>query len=316
MNENQVKFSSVFKYGMTIFLIFCLVLAGSVLYGVQNQLASLDDINLITFSVALILQSITILLIIISWKKNLELHGIKQITFLESTALVGINSIGKYAPGKIFGSVVRAIAIYKKTGNSQSVIMATFLEQIAMLHSGVAIASILLVLQFYSLPMSLLTTVVFVFSILLIKYAAPCIQWLGKRLNFNYLLSENINELEDLKRYSIIFLLLTLIWISSAWVLYFCIFSFEESANITFSGALLITTLSYLGGFIVLFAPGGIGVREGIMVMLLSPVTGVTLAVAISALHRVITMLFDIVLGGLSLSINNKTLSIQTRDAT
>jgi len=72
--------------------------------------------------------------------------------------------------------------------------------------------------------------------------------------------------------------------------------------------------LSYLGGFIVLFAPGGIGIREGIMVALLSPVTGVTLAVAISALHRVITMLFDIVLGGLSLSINNKTLSVQEKN--
>lgn len=53
-------------------------------------------------------------------------------------------------------------------------------------------------------------------------------------------------------------------------------------------------TLSWITGFVVLFAPGGLGVREGMMTILLSPILPLPLAIAVSFLARVWITVFEI----------------------
>jgi uncharacterized membrane protein YbhN (UPF0104 family) len=48
-------------------------------------------------------------------------------------------------------------------------------------------------------------------------------------------------------------------------------------------------------GFVVIFAPGGLGVREGMMTLLLSSIIPTPLAIAISFVARVWMTLFEIV---------------------
>lgn len=52
-------------------------------------------------------------------------------------------------------------------------------------------------------------------------------------------------------------------------------------------------TLSWITGFIVLFAPGGLGVREGMMSILLAPILPSPLAIAISFITRIWITLFE-----------------------
>ncbi len=54
-------------------------------------------------------------------------------------------------------------------------------------------------------------------------------------------------------------------------------------------------TISWMSGFIVIFAPGGLGVREGMMSLLLSSFLPSPLAIAISFLSRVWITVFEIV---------------------
>ena len=63
--------------------------------------------------------------------------------------------------------------------------------------------------------------------------------------------------------------------------------------------------LSYLGGFAAFFAPAGIGVREGLVVALLSPAIGINAALYIALLHRLITAGIDIALGALALLLHS-----------
>ena len=53
-------------------------------------------------------------------------------------------------------------------------------------------------------------------------------------------------------------------------------------------------TMSWMTGFVVIFAPGGLGVREGMMSLLLASVLPAPLAIAISFIARVWMTLFEI----------------------
>ncbi len=63
-------------------------------------------------------------------------------------------------------------------------------------------------------------------------------------------------------------------------------------------------TLSWMSGFIVIFAPGGLGVREGMMSLLLSSFIPSPLAIAISFLSRVWITVFEIVVFFIGLAIH------------
>jgi uncharacterized membrane protein YbhN (UPF0104 family) len=66
-------------------------------------------------------------------------------------------------------------------------------------------------------------------------------------------------------------------------------------------------TLSWITGFIVLFAPGGIGVREGMMTLLLSSILPLPLAIAISFITRVWITIFEVLVFFTGLLIRRKT---------
>lgn len=63
-------------------------------------------------------------------------------------------------------------------------------------------------------------------------------------------------------------------------------------------------TLSWMSGFIIIFAPGGLGVREGMMSLLLSSYIPSPLAIAISFLSRVWITVFEIVVFFIGLAIH------------
>ncbi len=56
-----------------------------------------------------------------------------------------------------------------------------------------------------------------------------------------------------------------------------------------------VYTLSWMAGFLVLLAPSGLGVREGVMTLMLSPVLPAPLAVAISLISRGWITIFEII---------------------
>lgn len=70
-------------------------------------------------------------------------------------------------------------------------------------------------------------------------------------------------------------------------------------------------TLSWITGFIVLFAPGGLGVREGMMSLLLASILPSPLAVAISFIARIWITLFETIMFLVSLVIRHRTMGKQ-----
>jgi uncharacterized membrane protein YbhN (UPF0104 family) len=66
-------------------------------------------------------------------------------------------------------------------------------------------------------------------------------------------------------------------------------------------------TLSWITGFVVVIAPGGLGVREGMMTLLLSSILPTPLAIAISFLARVWITVFEAIVFFVGLIIQRRT---------
>lgn len=80
--------------------------------------------------------------------------------------------------------------------------------------------------------------------------------------------------------------------------------------SLSMSGLLIFTlTLSFLIGFLVFIVPGSIGVREGVIVYLLSPLMGGPIAVILAVTYRIILTLSEIV--GLLVYLVIKKISIK-----
>lgn len=88
-------------------------------------------------------------------------------------------------------------------------------------------------------------------------------------------------------------------WLFNGLVIYFLVAAFttiEPAMFIPLSG---IMAVSWAAGFLVLIVPGGLGVREGVMVVLLTPLTSSSVAVAVAVLARALTIAVEIGLAAL-----------------
>lgn len=84
------------------------------------------------------------------------------------------------------------------------------------------------------------------------------------------------------------------VWLAQIAGFYFLIRSIYPIPPAQLPNLAAAYTLSWITGFIVLFAPGGLGVREGMMTILLTPILPLPLAIAVSFLARVWITVFEI----------------------
>ncbi len=93
---------------------------------------------------------------------------------------------------------------------------------------------------------------------------------------------------------------------TASWVLYGVAFwLFLRSVAPIPAGALLplagVNSLSFAAGWVVFFAPGGIGVRETAMTLLLGPFVPAAVAAVLSVLSRLWTVAAEVLLAGVAL---------------
>jgi hypothetical protein len=96
-------------------------------------------------------------------------------------------------------------------------------------------------------------------------------------------------------------------WLAQIMGFYFLINSIYPIALSKIFNLSAVYTLSWITGFIVLFAPAGLGVREATMSLLLSPILLTPLAIATSFITRVWITIFEVVIFFAGLIVRKKT---------
>jgi hypothetical protein len=236
------------------------------------------------------------LLLVDGWRRILRLYAIDP-PLKEAAFSFAIPNLGKYLPGKVL-LVAGRIELVKKTGTSRLVGLACFvLENIY-----IASAAALLCLPALGALVGITETGIITLGILL---GLIClVLTFRSHIPFRF---QNwvLSHFQDVPTTSVPghssslrpFFLYLVVWALygvAGWLLANQLFETSRADFIFVASAFVA---AWLGGFLAFVTPGGLGVREGILVILLSAVMTPAEAGVLSLLSRLLWMVAELGLG-------------------
>lgn len=234
------------------------------------------------------------------WKLILEFfHGTK-LSNREVLKVYARANVGKYLPGNVMHYAGRNLLGSRLGWKHSDIIISSFLEVVLILMSACIISLLLSYNRFIGVVQSAWEQVKI--SGLLIPALFLAVILLGVGI---WLFNKNIAVKEKLK----------LIWRPGFWLLFaktflayalsflipgfllVLIYRGVLQVEVTISSAVTITgasVLSWLAGFVTPGAPGGLGVKESILLLMLGPLYGKANAIIAALIHRLVSILGDV----------------------
>jgi len=237
------------------------------------------------------------------WGKIIYLTTSIRLPLLVSISHLALTTLGKYFPGKVWGMAARATLMKQQGIRVNSTLLATFHEQVIFLHAAVLLSCVLValivktkwawaigLLGIISIPVVMLSQD---YIVRLLNFLAPKLWTKGQ-----------FESWRSVPRKNYLFLLLAFlgVWILSGLAfasIYFTFFRADLNAQLVLA-MLLANAVGNTLGFIALFAPGGIGVREAVASGILAGFIPLNDAIMLSLLFRLWMTLSEL-LGALTL---------------
>jgi uncharacterized membrane protein YbhN (UPF0104 family) len=259
------------------------------------------DVNVPYLFIALSLYLLSYLLETYIWQVCINRHlGRHEINFSRSIAVVNASGLLKYLPGRIWTYAAQLVWL-KKYGISKPLIL--YVNAICILAS--ITVSLYLGLIYLSLYTNLINTgVTVLLAAALMLSNAGYVAWNSLWMNKLTALAGRIlkKEIQPLNESKSLILLIQFVYMCS-WTLmgaggYFLAAGIGLTILPAQVFALLAAmSLSWLAGYLAVISPGGLGVREGLMLLMLSGVTGAETALIFPILSRLMYMLAEALLG-------------------
>lgn len=227
------------------------------------------------------------------WHRTLRAMG-QDPQWQESLRAFWIGHLGKYVPGKAMVVVLRAGLVYSERVNRTVAATSVFVETLTMMAVGAFVSSVVLLLISDKPWLTLLAAGLMVCS------GAPTFPPLFRRL-VRTLQVKKANPQIETAITGVGYRLMATGWISIAagWVLlglslWATLWSLGREPGLSAVPLLTATVgLAMVAGFLSLI-PGGLGVRDWILVELLAPGYGVATAFASAILLRLIWLLAEL----------------------
>ena len=209
------------------------------------------------------------------------------------------SSLARYVPGKVWIVLGRAYLCEKEGLSKSGVFISIVLEMALTIVSGMLIFLFSLLFWFQKELWNYL-----IFSLLLAPIGMllhPL--FLNKIVNLGLRLAKKSQVKLDIAPIEVLKLLLfyILIWLVNCAAFYFLansIYQTPISKFLSFSG---IYTIAGVSGLLAIFAPAGLGVKEGMLTILLSLHIPTSIATIIALLNRIWFVLTEMVCVGLSI---------------
>ncbi len=262
---------------------FLLVIAifyflGLALYNSYGEISSFEfSINWPLALLSFVFPVAFFLLMGYAWKLCLALFG-SMIPSSKGIYYWCKSQLGKYLPGTIWYALGRAHFLSRDNVPKQDAFASMILEMIFL-----ADASLILALLFLNAKIANVISVYAALGLVLlgiISVHPSLLNFLiSKFKKLNVRLKRNYNY--------ILILLLFYIFISLVACIGFYIFSMSIYPRLNFYYVVGSFALSYFFGLVVVFSPGGLGVREGFLSLMLSAVMPLPLAIIIAFAARI-----------------------------
>ncbi len=290
------------KYWFFLLIVAALAFAGRYLVREAGSIHHPLHFSAGSLVATLFLQATYWFLTSLLWKRIVAKVSAYDISVKESFYQLCLVSIGKYLPGKIWGMVARGSHMKRRHGIApEQIINATYVEQFFVLYAGVLVIAVTLALTYVAFWTWILVLVAIAGAVVGQRYNQAIVllisrvyAWSGRRGKSG----RPVGKIEPwtfyglLLSYVAIWLLVGLVFIG----VYCTFFSAPLNYRIVCT-MILANAVGYTAGFLAIFAPGGIGVREAVSSGLLALQMPLASAVLLSVLFRLWLVTTEIALG-------------------
>ncbi|MBF0422341.1 MAG: flippase-like domain-containing protein [Magnetococcales bacterium] len=247
---------------------------------------------------ALLFQAGCVVAAAITWQRALYQVTGQFLDDHQAMAHTGILLVAKYLPGKVWGLIGRGVALRGMNLSVREISVATLLEQVAFLASGwTAMAA-----GWYRSHWSWFMMVLLFLSWLACPVGVRLLPLLSPRLPKR--LQALLAMMEEGRGQLCSRGFWRLCWLSLwQWLFYSAVLAaIVGSLAIDLSWPLLMAIVaavpaSLFSGMLFLFLPGGVGVREGVLVFYLQPLIGLDTALTAAVIYRITDTLRDVIMG-------------------
>lgn len=285
-----------------VVLCFIVIFLNSNLHRVDVVIRRLPAIN-----IASSLATLTIgkLLLVAIMQQSLR-HFKVDFFYRRSFVIYNITQLGKYIPGSIW-QFVGKIGMYKSAGlDNQTVRNTILLETFWVVFSAFGFGVTLVALTQYRILTTLLEKVPAAVPLALLGIALVLL-WIPRLRSYRQKIVSNWKRL--------LFTPLSLstsllIWAALGYSFWITLLPFSTS-DIGLAYIVGLYAFSYAAGFVVPFAPAGIGIRESVLVLGLAPFLDIDISIILATLNRIFYISIEIVLAAAALFVS-KYLSMET----
>jgi hypothetical protein len=248
--------------------------------------------NILALSMLLLLAYLTLL--VIAWKKLLEFTG-SFLSFKKAFCAFFYSTLGKYLPGKVWTMVGRVYIAESNGVRRRDAVVSVFFENVLIVVSGCIVCAVTLPFwwpgwqRYY--PFLLVACVLGVASM----FGFPRLLTAG----FNMFPSQFEREDIEVGLHPVQLITALLIYLIGWGILGLAFHLFINSIYTIplhqYPAALGSFALAWIVGFLSLFTMGGIGVREGMLTLLLNQWLPLEIALVIAIGSRIWTTLVELI---------------------
>jgi len=276
-----------------LLIVFALLL-GFLISNLNVTIDTLAKIKIIPLLVSLIVLPLFPIGNTIIWAYITRLNRI-EMPFRKLLVLKIYSDLGKYLPGRLWGYGF-LMSYYSKDGKSNTfVAYSAFLEQaLSTLSICIILVSSILFLpaeefnEITYLSCVLLIILLFVITPKIFEYLAnKMLGWIGRNR-----IKVTLNYLQLLK--ITMFYIINWFFFALAFMFFLTSFGIDVKSNLPY----LIVSISFssIAGLIAVFAPGGIGVREGALAFTLNRIMALEIASTIAISSRIWVTVSELVI--------------------
>jgi hypothetical protein len=224
---------------------------------------------------------------ILIWGWRLILHGWAQrIRAVDAARIWSVSSLGKYIPGKVWAIAGMAVMAEKQGVSGAAATGSAIIMQLLAIAAGTVMAIALLGSSLLeTFPGGTLTAIGIAAAALIgaISLASPAVT---NRIGFLIGRPDAVRAVEPNALAGSIFANL-IAWGGYGLSLQLLAAGTMPSVDLSWSTATGAFAASYIGGYLMLFAPAGLGVREGLLIFMLKGTIGIGPATALAAASRI-----------------------------
>ena len=245
---------------------------------------------------ASIILAINVYLMAFAWNINLSYLSDQKVNYLKSARVYSKANIGKYIPGNVMHFVERNLFLKCQSLSQMDIAVSTIIEIAGQVFVAIIISVVLsfnelksvitnYISKEYLIVVILLTVVLLIVLVLLYKKNDKIQLVIKRLLNKKFLLV----LLKVFIIYGVVFILNGFLMVG--------VFRFILCTELSIQQIMMIVSffiLAWLIGFVVPGAPGGLGVREAVILFLLGGVLKRDIVLLAAMIYRLMSILGDV----------------------